>query len=159
MFQSYHQNMDKGHRSGFLPIYSRTQFPRRPQSPTEVQGNNNGTLGSGPTKHKINKEIKTHKEVAEFDEDLNPEEETTTTNTAFASVIELDDQTNGKSYSDLTGRFPAKSEAGNLYVLVLYTYRAAVTPISSKCTQNYSRAQQKDPSSRCTGWIMKPPRQ
>jgi hypothetical protein len=62
------------------------------------------------------------KEVLEFDLDLNPEEDTTTTNTAFASVIELDDPTDGKSYSDLTGRFPAKSEAGNLYVLVLYTY-------------------------------------
>jgi hypothetical protein len=41
---------------------------------------------------------------------------------AFASIVELDNIADGKSYSDLTGRLPAKSEAGNLYVLVLYTY-------------------------------------
>jgi hypothetical protein len=62
------------------------------------------------------------KEVQAFDEDTNPVEETTATNTAFASMVELDEPTDGKSYSDLTGRFPAKSEVGNLYILVLYTY-------------------------------------
>jgi hypothetical protein len=61
------------------------------------------------------------KEVLEFDVDTNPSIHETT-NSAFASIVALEEPTEGKSYSDLTGRFPAKSEAGNLYVLVLYTY-------------------------------------
>jgi hypothetical protein len=36
--------------------------------------------------------------------------------------MDMDDESHtGKSYSDLTGRFPAKSQQGNLYVLILYT--------------------------------------
>jgi hypothetical protein len=62
------------------------------------------------------------KEVQEFDEDTNPTCENEPTNTAFASIVEVDQPTEGKSYYDLTGRFPSKSEAGNLYVLILYTY-------------------------------------
>jgi hypothetical protein len=39
---------------------------------------------------------------------------------AFSSLVDIE-QT-GKSYSDLTGRFPVRSERGNLYVLVVYLY-------------------------------------
>jgi hypothetical protein len=41
--------------------------------------------------------------------------------TAFASVINITEPEE-KSYSDLTGRFPARSQTGNLYVLVLYSF-------------------------------------
>jgi hypothetical protein len=42
---------------------------------------------------------------------------------AYATVLDLEhDKSTGKSYLDLTGRFPAKSQQGNLYVLILYTY-------------------------------------
>jgi hypothetical protein len=63
------------------------------------------------------------KEVQRFDQDVNPDNEATT-NQAFAATIDLyaDDAPEGRSYSDLTGRFPSKSQDGNLYVLVLYTY-------------------------------------
>jgi hypothetical protein len=43
------------------------------------------------------------------------------THDAMANIIELMDSPTGKSYSDLTRRFPTVSEMGNLYVLVLYT--------------------------------------
>jgi hypothetical protein len=39
---------------------------------------------------------------------------------AFSSIVDIE-QT-GKSYSDLTGRFPVRSERGNLYILVVYLY-------------------------------------
>jgi hypothetical protein len=42
-------------------------------------------------------------------------------NDAYASVIDVTEAT-GKSYSDTTGRFPVKSDRGNLYVLVLYVH-------------------------------------
>jgi hypothetical protein len=64
------------------------------------------------------------KEVKEFahDEDTAPTTDTTT-NMAYATILDLEqDECTGKSYSDLTGRFPAKSQQGNLYVLILYTY-------------------------------------
>ena len=41
--------------------------------------------------------------------------------TALGAIVDLND-TSGKSYSDLTGRFPNRSVTGNLYVLVLYSY-------------------------------------
>jgi hypothetical protein len=56
------------------------------------------------------------------------------TNAAFANMIELSN-VDGKSYSDLTGRFPCKSELGNLYVMVLYAYDAnaiLVEPIKNR---------------------------
>jgi hypothetical protein len=63
-----------------------------------------------------------NKEVTEFDQDTNPTSDTTT-NQIFAGLVDLyTDDTEGKLYSDLTGRFPAKSQNRNLYVLVLYTY-------------------------------------
>ena len=39
---------------------------------------------------------------------------------AFSSLVDIE-QT-GKSYSDLTGKFPIRSDRGNLYVLVVYLY-------------------------------------
>jgi hypothetical protein len=60
------------------------------------------------------------KEVQEFDEDTNPTKEQPT-HEAMANIVELMDVATGKSYSDLTRRFPTLSEMGNLYVLVLYT--------------------------------------
>jgi hypothetical protein len=60
------------------------------------------------------------KEVEQFGQDVNPDIESTT-NQAFAATIDLHTD-EGRLYSDLTGRFPAKSQDGNLYVLVLYTY-------------------------------------
>jgi hypothetical protein len=46
-----------------------------------------------------------------------------TTNMMFPTILDLDEvPITGKSYSDLTGRFPAKSQQGNLYMLILYTY-------------------------------------
>jgi hypothetical protein len=63
------------------------------------------------------------KEVEEFDQDVNPDNETTT-NQAFAAMIDLhpDKAPEGKSYLDLMGRFWSKSLDRNLYVLVLYMY-------------------------------------
>jgi hypothetical protein len=63
-----------------------------------------------------------NKEVEEFDQDVNPENDSTA-NQAFAAVIDLhaDKTPEGKSYLDLTGCFPSKSQGGNLYVLLLYT--------------------------------------
>jgi hypothetical protein len=64
------------------------------------------------------------KEVTEFvnDDDTNPITDATT-NVAYATIMDMDDESRtGKSYSDLTGRLPAKSQQGNLYVLILYTY-------------------------------------
>jgi hypothetical protein len=58
----------------------------------------------------------------EANEDISPLTDTTT-NTMFATIVDLDEvPITRKSYSDLTGRFPAKSQQGNLYVLILYTY-------------------------------------
>jgi hypothetical protein len=39
---------------------------------------------------------------------------------AFSSIVDM--ETTGKSYSDLTGKFPVRSDRGNLYVLVVYFY-------------------------------------
>jgi hypothetical protein len=39
------------------------------------------------------------------------------------AIVDLEEEPiKGKLYSDLTGCFPAKSQQGNLYILVLYTY-------------------------------------
>jgi hypothetical protein len=43
-----------------------------------------------------------------------------TNNYALSSIVDIE-QT-GKSYSDLTGKFPVRSDRGNLYVLVVYLY-------------------------------------
>jgi hypothetical protein len=61
------------------------------------------------------------KEVEEFNQDVNPDNESTT-NQAFAAVIDLhaDETPEGKLYLGLTGRFPSKLQDRNLYVLVLY---------------------------------------
>ena len=56
-----------------------------------------------------------------FDPDINPETEEAT-NTALVAIINMKEPVQGKSSSDLTSRFPAISEQGNLYVMVLYTY-------------------------------------
>jgi hypothetical protein len=73
------------------------------------------------TKPKKSKPRPSYKEVLTFDEDTSPEKEDITA-TTFASIVAVDEQQDGKSYSDLTGRFPSISTTGNLYVLVLYTY-------------------------------------
>jgi hypothetical protein len=65
-----------------------------------------------------------NKEVKEFanDEDTAPMANTTT-NMAYVTILDIkQDKSMVKSYSDLTGRFPAKSQQGILYVLILYTY-------------------------------------
>jgi hypothetical protein len=72
-------------------------------------------------KFKKSKPRPSDKEVSAFDEDTTPDQETTTA-TAFTSIVAVDEHSDGKSYSDLTGRFPSISVTGNLYVLVLYTY-------------------------------------
>jgi hypothetical protein len=46
-----------------------------------------------------------------------PTVEAATTYT-FSSIVDM--ETTGKSYSDLTGKFPVHSDRGNLYVLVVY---------------------------------------
>jgi hypothetical protein len=63
------------------------------------------------------------KEVKEFDQDVNPDTNTTT-NQAFAGMIDMHakETLEGRSYLDLMGHFLSKSQDGNLYVLVLYTY-------------------------------------
>jgi hypothetical protein len=64
-----------------------------------------------------------NKEVEQFYQDVNPDNKSTT-NQAFAAMIDLhaDNTLEGRSYSDLMGCFPAKSQDGNLYVQVLYKY-------------------------------------
>jgi Reverse transcriptase (RNA-dependent DNA polymerase) len=64
------------------------------------------------------------------------------THAAFANMIELSN-VDGKSYSDLTGRFPCKSELGNLYVMVLYAYDAnaiLVEPIKNRSDSEQLKA-------------------
>jgi hypothetical protein len=63
------------------------------------------------------------KEVKEFVNNNNTNPITdSTTNMAYATILDMDDEASmGKSYSDLMGRFPAKSQHGNLYILILYT--------------------------------------
>jgi hypothetical protein len=64
------------------------------------------------------------------------------TNMAYANVVELSD-VEGKSYSDLTGRFPVQSELGNLYVLVLYAVDAnaiLVEPLKNRSDAEQLRA-------------------
>jgi hypothetical protein len=61
------------------------------------------------------------------------------TNLALANIVELS-ECEGKSYSDLTGRFPVQSELGNLYVLVLYAYDA--NAILVEPLKNWSNAEQ-----------------
>jgi hypothetical protein len=73
--------------------------------------------------------------------DTNPPVEDTT-QLAFANVVELS-ECEGKSYSDLTGRFPVQSELGNLYVLVLYAYDAnaiLVEPLKNRSDAEQLRA-------------------
>jgi hypothetical protein len=60
------------------------------------------------------------KEVVQFNDDTHPAMDLPS-HEAMANIVELMDDATGKSYSDLTGRFPTVSEMGNLYVLVLYT--------------------------------------
>jgi hypothetical protein len=72
------------------------------------------------TKAPRRKKQPSDKEVKHFDEDTNPTKEQPT-HEAMANIVELMDSAMGKSYSDLTRRFPTVSEMGNLYVLVLYT--------------------------------------
>jgi hypothetical protein len=64
------------------------------------------------------------------------------TNIAFANMIELSN-VDGKSYTDITGRFPCKSELGNLYVMVLYAYNAnaiLVEPIKNRSDSEQLKA-------------------
>jgi hypothetical protein len=65
-----------------------------------------------------------NKEVKEFAyDDYTTPIADTTTNMAYAMIMDIkQDESMGKSYSDLTGRFPTKAQQGSLYVLVLYTY-------------------------------------
>jgi hypothetical protein len=67
------------------------------------------------------------------------------TNNAFASIVEFN-ETEGKSYSDLTGRFPCKSDRGNLYVLVIYVYNdnaILVEPIKNRSEPEQIKAYKK----------------
>jgi hypothetical protein len=57
-----------------------------------------------------------NKEVKEFanDNDTNLIKDTTT-NVAYATIMDLEEEEHtGKLYLDLTGRFPTKSQQGNL---------------------------------------------
>jgi hypothetical protein len=65
-----------------------------------------------------------NKEVKEFVNNNNTNQITdTTTNVAYAAIMDLEEEEHtGKSYSDLMGCFPTKSQQGNLYALILYTY-------------------------------------
>lgn len=56
------------------------------------------------------------KEVQHFDDNT-----TAPGNEAYACIVQLDDTADGKSYSDLTGRFPSKAYSGNMYVGLLYS--------------------------------------
>jgi hypothetical protein len=61
---------------------------------------------------------------------------------AFANLLEFD-VPEGKSYSDLTGRFPCKSDRGNQYVLVLYVYddnAILVEPIKNRSENEQVKA-------------------
>jgi hypothetical protein len=119
MLQPNHSNLDQGNRPGFLQLRSTTHCERRAAQPTRHLDQQRKNVRSTKKKARPN-----DKEVKEFvnDDDTNPITDATT-NMAYATILDLDDETNmGKSYSDLTGRFPAKSQQGNLYILILYTY-------------------------------------
>jgi hypothetical protein len=72
------------------------------------------------TKAHQQKKQPSDKEVTHFDKDTNPVQEQPT-HDAMANIVQLMDTATGKSYSDLTRRYPTMSKMGNLYVLVLYT--------------------------------------
>lgn len=55
------------------------------------------------------------------DLDLYPKQEPLRTHDCFVTIKQVD-QLDGKSYSDLTGRFPIPSSRGNEYILVAYDY-------------------------------------
>ncbi|GFH47516.1 hypothetical protein CTEN210_03991 [Chaetoceros tenuissimus] len=61
--------------------------------------------------------------TSQTDTDFLPEQETKRTHECFVT-IEKYDELNGKSYSDLTGRFPIPSSRGNEYIVVIYDYDA-----------------------------------
>jgi hypothetical protein len=66
------------------------------------------------------------------------------TSLAFANVVELSEG-DGKSYSDLTGRFPVQSESGNCYVLVLHAFDAnaiLVEPLKNRSDAEHFKAYQ-----------------
>jgi hypothetical protein len=87
------------------------------------------------------------KEVTSFkpNEDISPLPNTKT-NTMFATIVDLEEvPITRKSYSDLIGRFPAKSQQGNLYVLILYTYddnAILAEPLKSRSNTNQLKAYQ-----------------
>jgi hypothetical protein len=60
------------------------------------------------------------KEVKEFASNEDTTWSTdTTTNMAYATIVDIEqDESTSKSYLDLTGRFLAESQQGNLYVLI-----------------------------------------
>jgi hypothetical protein len=60
------------------------------------------------------------KEVTEFEDEEETSSSVNAENTAFTCILDLNDQTDSKCYSDLTGKFPHRSQDGNLYVAVLY---------------------------------------
>jgi hypothetical protein len=90
------------------------------------------------TKAQWRKKRQSDKEVSHFDKDTNPAQEQPT-HDAMANIAELMDTATGKSYLDLTRRFPMVSEMGNLYVLVLYTQddnAILVEPLKTGVKQN-----------------------
>jgi hypothetical protein len=104
--------------------------------------------------------------VKEFDQYSNPSSDTTT-NQVFSGMVDLHaPEVEGRSYLDLTGRFPAKSQDGNLYVLILYTYNnnaILVEPLKNRTDGKqlaaYSKIRDRWPMAHhytCTGWTMKP---
>jgi hypothetical protein len=75
-----------------------------------------------PTEHQLPAEtapLPSPCDVDDLDDSKLPREPAT--HLALASIVNITNAT-GKSYSDLTGRFPNRSDTGNLYVLVFYSY-------------------------------------
>jgi hypothetical protein len=87
------------------------------------------------------------KKVASFeaDEDIRLTADTTT-NRIFATIVDLDKvPITGKSYYNLAGHFPAKSQQGNLYILILYTYddnTILAKPLKSRSDSDQLKAYQ-----------------
>jgi hypothetical protein len=151
---------------GILLIHPSTHSKSRTTSTAKVHGNGNGSSQSAEKNLQSTCQRKrpSDKEVKEFGQDVNPDTDATTKQ-AFAGMIDMhaNDTLYGQLYSDLTGRFPSKSQDRNLYVLVLYTYddnAIIVEPLKNQTegkqlaayTRMLNQVARGTPL-KCTGWI------
>jgi hypothetical protein len=115
------QAINKGFFRSIPALTAKTVYKQLPKSMATAMGHMDQIRKNvRSTRHR---KQPSNKEVKEFNQDSNPSCDNSTTNQIFAGMVDLyAPEPEGKLYLDLTGRFPAKSQDGSLYVLILYTY-------------------------------------